>query len=545
MQELEDRLSAKVKLQLEDALVRRLTDPIRDCISIYERMGKVDMLPDLFVSARTPVIVGLYERHKRPSTGEGAELMVWLPAFYEELVVTVEQELSWCMTISSEGATFIAHLVAKALAPISAPINIELERVVSLKDGLPNLISLFKAASECSRAIRKLTAANRSASHNAALSVLLPFRQLQRRYASLEKTRLQREVSRLSLKGNTLDETIGLLRDSVGPFFSVLDGSIERCHALTDSSESAALISALGDVVGEYFDSLTNVLAQLRSQAKLPAESGDTESAAGPAVKLPTEPDWASIQGALQLRQYALNLSERLLIFDATLKSSLQSRLSALLTMLEADEVSSHFLQDDTARREQIRKFGQRVSEGSLLAGSVTRASQWHEAVSGLVTDCAVNSVRGNLEKLSAQTNWRAPTVDEDGAFSLSPLPYVSRIGEHLLELPQHLEMSAASETTGGWLDGVANTTVALYIRAILGIEKLSNEGCRQLSTDIVYLCNVIDALGVSPRDNMAILKDMNELLLNPIESMGDTLQALSAIPHDNYSALLRMRQAA
>jgi hypothetical protein len=266
---------------------------------------------------------------------------------------------------------------------------------------------------------------------------------------------------------------------------------------------------------------------------------------ATPAVKLPTEPDWASIQGALQLRQCALNLSERLLLFDATLKSSLQSRISALLAMLDADEPSSHFLHDDTARREQIRKFGQRVSDGSLLAASVTRASLWNEAVTRLVTDCAVNSVRGNLEKLSSQPSWRAPAVDEDGAFSLSPLVYVSRIGEHLLELPQHFEISAvASDSSGGWLDDVASTTVALYIRAILGVEKLSDEGCRQLSTDIVYLCNVLDALGVTPH-NMAILKDINELLLKPIENMGVTLQTLSAIPHDTYTAVLKMRQAA
>ena len=82
--------------------------------------------------------------------------------------------------------------------------------------------------------------------------------------------------------------------------------------------------------------------------------------------------------------------------------------------------------------------------------------------------------------------------------FSLSPLPYVTQIGEHLFALPQQLAPFASGEGSVGdeeedidtgfvsqWLQHISSNTMSLYLQKICQIPKLSPTGAKQLLTDI------------------------------------------------------------
>jgi len=111
--------------------------------------------------------------------------------------------------------------------------------------------------------------------------------------------------------------------------------------------------------------------------------------------------------------------------------------------------------------------------------------------------------------------------------FSFAPSPYIARIGEHLLGLPQQLEPYADSEylTLGNqwlpyfdatrdtapaegekelidytepWIVSVVKTTIHDYLVRILEIPHLSDQGVKQLLADLQYFRNVLSALEIS-----------------------------------------------
>jgi hypothetical protein len=112
--------------------------------------------------------------------------------------------------------------------------------------------------------------------------------------------------------------------------------------------------------------------------------------------------------------------------------------------------------------------------------------------------------------------------------FTLSPLTYITQIGDHLLTLPQQLEtfsshdnpalefafrssaipFTSKSEVVSPdhepdvafhWIHAITQATMQLYLEQILKIPHLSHQSAQQLSTDIEYLCNVLAALEVNP----------------------------------------------
>jgi hypothetical protein len=158
--------------------------------------------------------------------------------------------------------------------------------------------------------------------------------------------------------------------------------------------------------------------------------------------------------------------------------------------------------------------------------------------------------------------------------FSLSPSEYVTRIGEHLLSLPQQLDLyvddpglgvgleglpflepllgtslfggcvggnnreeeegeirgtdgeglgeaqeeeEEALDITYIWMTSVSRGTMSLLYEKILDLKTLTQHGCSQLLTDLQYLVNVLSAMDIEPTEEykalmMVLEKDPSEL---------------------------------
>uniref|UniRef100_A0A8B9HID2 Conserved oligomeric Golgi complex subunit 7 n=1 Tax=Astyanax mexicanus TaxID=7994 RepID=A0A8B9HID2_ASTMX len=109
--------------------------------------------------------------------------------------------------------------------------------------------------------------------------------------------------------------------------------------------------------------------------------------------------------------------------------------------------------------------------------------------------------------------------------FSLSPQEYITNIGQYIMSLPLHLEPFVTQEdpalelalhtgklpyppeqgddvpelenTADYWLGSIARATMQTYCDVILQIQELNPHSTKQLATDIDYLSNVMDALGL------------------------------------------------
>lgn len=103
--------------------------------------------------------------------------------------------------------------------------------------------------------------------------------------------------------------------------------------------------------------------------------------------------------------------------------------------------------------------------------------------------------------------------------FSMSPMEFITEIGQYLLTLPQHLEplllspappLKTALEMSENnyqqnipsadvLLSLVADETCALFQEKISKITKISDDfGAKQLATDIEYLQSILEELGLS-----------------------------------------------
>lgn len=115
--------------------------------------------------------------------------------------------------------------------------------------------------------------------------------------------------------------------------------------------------------------------------------------------------------------------------------------------------------------------------------------------------------------------------TDDLPTFSLAPQEYITQIGQHLITLPQHIEPFVVDDNpalqlalkngkltymveqhachlTDVLLGSVAQGTSQTYCDTIIRIQHLTPMSVKQLVTDIEYLCNVLDDLGLKPGDN-------------------------------------------
>lgn len=171
--------------------------------------------------------------------------------------------------------------------------------------------------------------------------------------------------------------------------------------------------------------------------------------------------------------------------------------------------------------------------------------------------------------------------------FSLSPLSYINQIGEHLLTLPQQLESvsledsslyfdpkanqnlgkefnlstetdfveSSELEKTDGtlslksptpqeeeeeskfatqWIAAVAQATMSLYFQKITEIPSLSEKGTKQLTKDIEYLINVLNALGMTIDSN---LKKVHQY----VKLTKEELNQINLLEDENEQQIIRM----
>ncbi|XP_002731007.1 conserved oligomeric Golgi complex subunit 7-like [Saccoglossus kowalevskii] len=137
-------------------------------------------------------------------------------------------------------------------------------------------------------------------------------------------------------------------------------------------------------------------------------------------------------------------------------------------------------------------------------------------------------------------------------SFSLSPMEYITKIGQYLMTLPQQLESFTTQDNTAlekalqmgklpfpdtqgeheedtvvdQWIGSIARATMHHYVEQILMVPQLTTQGTKQLSADIDYLCNVLDALGIPASTS---LSSVDTLLKTPIaqyEEIGDDIEA-------------------
>ncbi|KAK9291846.1 hypothetical protein L1049_019796 [Liquidambar formosana] len=422
---LEDRLDAMVQPRLTDALSNRKVDVAQDLRGILIRIGRFKSLELHYTKVHLKPIKKLwddfdsrqranklaYEKNEveRLSSSNDFQSSLpaisfssWLPSFYDELLLFLEQEWKWCMiafpddykslvpkllieTMSIVGPSFVSRInlatgdvvpETKALAKGILDIlsgdmpkgnKIQIKHIEALIE-LHNMTGIF------ARNIQHLFS-------ESDLKVLLdtlkavhsPYESFKQGYGQMERVILSSEIARIDLRGAVargvgaqgieLSETVRRMEESIPQVIVLLEAAIERCISFTGGSEADELIHALDDIMLQYISTLQETLKSLRvvcgvdstndgvgSKREMGLDKKEGTQNVRKVDSISNEEEWSIVQGALQILTVADCLTSRSSVFEASLRASL-ARLSTSLSLSvfgsSLDQNRSHLASDD------------------------------------------------------------------------------------------------------------------------------------------------------------------------------------------------------
>ncbi|XP_060189876.1 conserved oligomeric Golgi complex subunit 7 [Lycium barbarum] len=391
---LEDRLDSMVQPRLTDALSNRKVDVAQEMRAILLRIGRFKSLELHYTKVHLKPIKRLWEdfdlrqqankvaieksETDRQSNSQDFQLSTisfssWLPSFYDELLLYLEQEWKWCLfafpeeyrtlvpnllieTMSAIGVSFASQInlttgdavpETKALAKgIIDNSNGDLPKGAKIQTKhLEALIELHNTTGSFARNIQHLFSdADPQVLLDALKAVYLPYESFKRRYGQMERAVLSGEIAGLDLRGAAvtlvgvqgveLSETVRRMEESIPQVILLLEAAVERCINFTGGSEVDELILALDDVMLQYISTLQANVKSLRAVCGLDVDAISTKKDTGAERRearkvdfTSTEEEWSFVQGALQILTVSDCLTSRSSVFEASLKAAL-ARLS-------------------------------------------------------------------------------------------------------------------------------------------------------------------------------------------------------------------------
>ncbi|KAG5558361.1 hypothetical protein RHGRI_008328 [Rhododendron griersonianum] len=405
---LEDRLDTMVQPRLTDALSNRKVDVAQDLRGILIRIGRFKSLEQHYTKVHLRPIEQLWEDYgsqqraiklgseknelERVSNSHGfssslptVSFSSWLPSFYDELLLYLEQEWKWSMVaFPDDYKTLVPKVLIETMATVGASflsrINLATGDVVPETRGLakgvldilsgdmPKGIKVQTRHLEALIELHNLTGAfARNIQHlfsesdihvlvDTLKAVYFPYESFKKKYGQMERLILSAEIAGVDLRGAVargigaqgveLSETVRRMEESIPQVILLLEAAVERCISFTGGSEADELILGLDDVMLQYISTLQETLKSLRAICGVDItgdgvgskkETGFLDKKEGAhgsrkADLISNEEEWSMVQGALQILTVSDCLTSRSSVFEASLRATL-ARLSTSLSL--------------------------------------------------------------------------------------------------------------------------------------------------------------------------------------------------------------------
>ncbi|XP_057952618.1 conserved oligomeric Golgi complex subunit 7 [Malania oleifera] len=419
---LEDRLDAMVQPRLMDALSNRKVDVAQDLRGILIRIGRFKSLEMHYTKVHLKPLKQLWEdfdlrlrnaklasekndverrtsSYEFQSTLSTISFFSWLPTFYDELLLYLEQEWKWCMiAFPDDYKILVPKLLVEMMATVSASfvsrVNLATGDVVpetkALAKGILDILSgempkgnkiqakhleaLIELHSMTGTFVRNIQHLFSESDLQILLdtmkAVYIPYELFKQRYGQMERAILSSEIAGIDLRGAVargvgaqgieLSETVRRMEESIPQVILLLEAAVERCISLTGGSEADELILALDDIMLQYISTLQETLKSLRvvcgvdsvgdaSKKELGLDKKEGAHNARKVDMVSNEEEWSIVQGALQILTVADCLTSRSSVFEASLRATL-ARLSTSLSFSvfgsSVDQNRSHVASD-------------------------------------------------------------------------------------------------------------------------------------------------------------------------------------------------------
>ncbi|XP_050730840.1 conserved oligomeric Golgi complex subunit 7-like isoform X3 [Eriocheir sinensis] len=469
------------------------------------------------------------------------------------------EEVSWCEQVfeGSDSSLLLSQLVAASLTSLDPPVNQVLAAAVKQQEQpLDFLIAVNNAGDNFLKDLENSLGTAKQdqealyqAQRMVTQAVYKPLEEQITRHQEYHEAQLLSHLISADIVKEDMAETLCRLREYCGKIPTQAEAAAERCIQLSNGWSFPSLVLALSS----YIEQCTARLAQAARHVQKQKSS--------------IIDDWTVFTICLNLIQAA----GELVMAIESMEHSLATRFTTVATKFTWHAVTPFTPTPDLLLSPQatiqLKNLVMKVVEedGRLLEQSLTEVqAQCQSAVEAALSTimAPVSSQLATLPELPAWTS--RPGTSAQLSSSFSPQEYITQIGQYLMTLPQHLEpllvnhspalnralqeanTASASSSTGRivseseisaadfLINSVGHNTCRLYTEAVLKIPDITASMVTQLTTDIDYVCNILEDLGVSSCEP---LDQLNTLLKAPAD------QYLKVAPGKNPRLIAAVRQ--
>ncbi|KAH9519599.1 Golgi transport complex subunit 7 [Bulinus truncatus] len=538
LEKLKNRLEAMLSPQLISAFNAQSLEQTNKFVKIFESIERLPQLYKYYHKCHKNNLLQNWQTIWQDDKSKTA-----LSDFYDLLLSTWHTQVKWCTQVFTDPVIIVLDLLTETLNTLQPPLGTVFTVLVSDEKTLDTLVDLKQISD---RYVKNLETAVGAYSQDASLhystslqnllkAIYSPYQTYTNKYRIFEEVALTKQLDNIKLDHEEVIDTVQLLSESVTKLFSAALEANDRCQKLTNGFCYLGLLDAFRTYMIAYTREFRRVLINIREKCSL---GGKTDSE-----------DWSDFQNSLRIIQTCGNLFIQTEELDALVASSILQCLSHLVSChspnKEIDSVvvsalhsfrfqASLFLVSQTDI-ETLEAMVHKLEEGEsppVFADIQNDFSKLSGEVHKFAFDIVFSQLKTYLCKVSVMEIWTSQTAggaltSDLPTFSLSPQEYITKVGQYLMTLPQHLDPFTLQDSPALtialkhgklpftnhqevpehladlWLESVAMGTMHTYSEEILKIPHLTRHGCKQLVTDIDYLCNVLEDLGLKASETL------------------------------------------
>lgn len=560
LEKLKNRLEAMLSPQLVAAFNSQSIEAAQKFTRIFCDIDRLPQLYKYYHKCHKTNLMSIWNTVLEAKADDS--LTDWMTEYYDLLLTTWHSQIKWCHQVFTDPVPIVCDLITEALSSIDLGTCIT-KHLSQRKDSLVALTELKEISERFSKSMEQSVEAHAKVEqleHTKSLERLMmmiyaPYRPYIAKYKSMEEATLGSDLNNVRLDDSEVFETVQLLAASVNKLFNIAKEANERCQRLSNGCGYEFLLDALKTYFISYCREFRRVMVNIKEKCK-GSQNQDAE-------------DWTLFQQSLRIIQTCGDLIMHVDELDGNIISSIMHtiahysnpsspakdvgkvRLSGKRSVLHAQACLFLSNTDDIANLESLVSKLEEGETPSVLTDIKKEFCRLSEEVHRFSFDIVFAQLKGYLTDLAHMEIWMSKSAggaltSDLPTFSLSPQEYITKIGQYMMTLPQHLEpftmqdnpavivalkhgklpytdeMELPEHTADLWLESISRGTMHFYCEEILKIHELTAHATKQLTTDIDYLCNVLDDLGLHMSET---LKNIDTLLKTSAEDYHDVTE--------------------
>ncbi|XP_042364374.1 conserved oligomeric Golgi complex subunit 7 [Plectropomus leopardus] len=553
LEALKNRLEALASPQIVATFNSMSIDQAKLFVKVFTEIDRMPQLLAYYYKCHKGQLVSMWQDLSQSELSLNQQLS----EFYDTLLSSWHSQLQWTSQVFRNPYEVVTVLLIQTLGAMVPSIPVCLSSAVeraAQEQRLDTLLELHHTTSTFGHSLEAAMLPHLGENNLLKVNELVcalydPYKPYQLQYGDLEEAHLLIQISAVPLEHGEVIDCVEELSHSVGKLFGLASAAVDRCVKLTDGLAVCGLLKALKALFTKYVSDFSTTLQSIRKKCKLE----DT-----PSLSVFQE-DWTAFQNSVRIIATCGELLRQCGAFEQQLSNKILGTAGKYLSesysprsLAGIQEASSTERKSATKNPWQEYNYLQRgnmaeynslmevlyslkekgTGNSSLLAESRAALTRLNQQANQLAFDSVFLQIKHQLCLVSKMERQEAPGFAESytedlPTFSLSPQEYITNIGQYLMSLPLHLEPFVTQEdpalemalhagklpfppeqgddlpeldnTADYWLGSIARATMQTYCDAILLVPQLSTHSTKQLATDIDYLSNVMDALGLQP----------------------------------------------